>query len=247
MPRHTVPLTPGERYGRLTVLEYPVPGVRKQGSICARLLCDCGNTLVARAPALKSGNTTSCGCYQRGRRFRHGWSRTSEYKTWTAAKVRCTNPKDPRYPHYGGRGIKMCGRWMESFPAFLEDMGPRPSRLHTLERVDVNGNYEPGNCTWATYSEQNRNLRRNVLVRRNGRNYFLADLAKAIGIRPATALNRRRQYGWPEARWLEPFTIEEAVAAFESGATDVSRRRLRPERKPRPSPRDRSFAADPTP
>ena len=88
-----------------------------------------------------------------------GKSASKEYKTWHSAKRRCTKVAAPSYPNYGGRGIRMCARWMESFDNFLEDMGAAPTRDHSLDRVDVNGNYEPSNCRWATASQQSRNTR----------------------------------------------------------------------------------------
>ncbi len=91
-------------------------------------------------------------------RTTHGWSRTPEYKAWQSMIQRCTNPKNHAYARYGGRGITVCDRWLAGFDAFLADMGPRPEG-HSLDRVDVNGNYEPRNCRWATLSEQNANVR----------------------------------------------------------------------------------------
>lgn len=110
----------------------------------------------------------------------------------------------------------MCDEWKADFRAFYADLGPRPQGRYTLERLDLNKGYEPGNCVWATYRQQNRNLRSNIKVRRFGRDYFLADLANAVGLNRNTVFNRRSQYKWPEHRWLEPFTIEEAIAAYEA-------------------------------
>ncbi len=89
----------------------------------------------------------------------HGMHGTPEYRSWQGAKQRCLNPSDDHYANYGGRGIQICERWRDSFLSFYEDMGPRPSILHSIDRIDVNGNYEPSNCRWATASEQQRNKR----------------------------------------------------------------------------------------
>jgi len=98
---------------------------------------------------------------------RHGWSRTPEYQAWQDMIQRCTNPRVARFKHYGARGIAVCARWSSSFENFLSDMGARPPGL-TIDRIDVNGNYEPGNCRWATWSEQRINQRPAVRVLSEG-------------------------------------------------------------------------------
>lgn len=208
----------GERYQMLVVKEFPVATAK--GRWCARVLCDCGRTSIARACDLASGRVKSCGCRSRAAlaegRVRHGMAGTKEYMIWAMAKDRCTNPRNRSYDRYGGRGIKMDPVWVGDYARFYADMGPRPSLSHTLERIDLNGDYAPGNCVWATYAQQNRNTSRNVYVLANGKRYVLKDLALAIGLKPNTVANRRLRRRWPESRWFEPYTVSEAVEAFEA-------------------------------
>lgn len=161
----------GKRAGRLVVVG---PGPRRQyanGSSYGtwRCKCDCGGEIILLAGAVAGSVTKSCGCLYRetrGKQHRvHGAYLTPEYRAWQSMKRRCFNPKDRRYPDYGGRGITVCERWLlgdgarSGAECFLADMGSKPSPLHTMDRIEVNGNYEPGNCRWATYSEQNSNRR----------------------------------------------------------------------------------------
>jgi hypothetical protein len=210
-----VPAIPGQIYGRLLVLEYPT---RKDGKICALVRCECGNVLHLRACHVVRGRLVSCGCQAREgllKRNKHGLTREPEYMIWALAKDRCTNPNNRRFRDYGGRGITMAPEWIHDFPAFYAHVGPRPSAKHSIERIDTEKGYEPGNCKWATAGEQNRNTRRNVLIQRNNRTYVLCDLAKAVGLPPNRVVCRRTRLRWPETRWFEPYTVEEAIEAFE--------------------------------
>lgn len=105
-----------------------------------------------------------------------------EYATWKGMRRRCSTEQDPRWPLYGGRGIRVCERWNSSFAAFIADVGPRPSRRHSLDRIDVNGDYEPGNVRWATQTEQCRNKRTNHRIEYAGRTWVLSELANSEGI-----------------------------------------------------------------
>lgn len=125
--------------------------------------CSCGNTTTVHAGDLLAGKTISCGCQRDvmtgDLRRTHSLSDTSLHHVWRAMKQRCNNPKHKSFPDYGGRGISVCERWQKSFEAFLADMGPKPSALHTIDRINNDGNYEPGNVQWATRLVQRHNRR----------------------------------------------------------------------------------------
>lgn len=183
--------TEGYRFGRLLATEEVSPvfsGVqfkRKRRYLCQ---CDCGNKIVVQLGNLRSGHTQSCGCLQIEKTSKantthghcKGRTRPDTYSAWAEMSSRCTNPKVEGYPHYGGRGIKVCERWHD-YENFLSDMGERPEGM-TIERIRVNGDYEPRNCIWANAETQANNTRRNVLIW-TGENYTtLARFAKAYGI-----------------------------------------------------------------
>ena len=138
-------------------------------------------------------------------RYRHpraGDGKTPpEYKSWVGAKQRCFNTKHARYADYGGRGISMCPRWANSFLNFIRDMGPKPNPRATLERIDNDGDYEPGNCRWESYHQQTRNRRSNVMLTCNGVTLCLNDWAERVGIGRMTLTQRLRR-GWSLERAL---------------------------------------------
>lgn len=187
----------GQRFGRLVVLRF-VPGGKRE---CR---CDCGEIAIVPFRRLRNGETQSCGCLNRERSAAahrtHGMCRTPEYNAWASMRQRCYDPSCVTYPHYGGRGIVVCERWL-LFENFFADMGPRPSRRHSLDRKDVNGNYEPANCRWATRIEQARNRRNNTFVTFCGRTQSISAWAEELSISQYMIAKRLRR-GWPPERAL---------------------------------------------
>lgn len=149
----------GTVYGRLTAIE-PTDGRIAAGSVIWLCRCECGNEVMVPTNRLRSGNTRSCGCLFADSHFRkHGMSYSVEYKTWQAMKSRCQDSNNGRFSDYGGRGITVCERWLESFENFFEDMGLRPGKGYSIERRDNDAGYSPENCHWATDVEQRANQR----------------------------------------------------------------------------------------
>ncbi len=152
----------GQRFGMLEVVSEN-GRAPKSGAVLWLCKCDCGNTTVVTGGNLRAGITHSCGCYRkehaREAMTTHGGTYKPEYSPWKAMRKRCSNKNDIHFYLYGGRGIKVCDRW-NKFDNFLEDMGSRPSKKHSIERMNPNGNYEPSNCKWATPIEQARNTRK---------------------------------------------------------------------------------------
>lgn len=147
-----------QRFGRLVVKEEA--GVNKQRYYMWKCQCDCGNFTIVNGSDLRDGHTKSCGCLAIEKATKHGLAKMRAYSSWQDMIRRCNNPNATGYGNYGGRGIMVCDRWLK-LENFIEDMGERPKRL-TIERIDNNGNYEPGNCCWASYTDQLRNQRANT-------------------------------------------------------------------------------------
>lgn len=192
----------GHRYGLLTVLERVGKSAGKSPEVLWRCACACGETTVVRQNNLRSGHTKSCGCEMRAATAAinktHGRSHSKPYIAWRNMRSRCHNPNDKAFSNYGGRGIKVCESWTSSFEQFLSDMGDPPTPKHSIERLDVNKDYCPENCVWATSKEQTRNYRRNVFIEYLGKRQCLADWAQEVGIKRAT-LRVRLKAGWTVA------------------------------------------------
>jgi hypothetical protein len=181
----------GQVFGRLTVVSRTDNNGGHAAWLC---LCSCGVETVVTGWCLVSGHTQSCGCLHRERITVHGKNKSSEYRAWEGMIQRCTNPKNKRYSDYGGRGITVCPEWF-SFENFYRDMGDRPSKDHSIDRIDNNGNYCKENCKWSTRKEQGNNRRSNRSIEFNGEVRTLIQWSEFLGIAYHT-LRRRLREGW---------------------------------------------------
>jgi hypothetical protein len=136
----------GKVYGYLTVID-EAPARYRWGRRVKYLncICKCGTAVILRAEQVRNGNTRSCGCLRRELLTIHGLSRSKEYVAWLDMRDRCSRENHRQYKDWGGRGIKVCSQWQDSFKQFYKDVGPRPSSKHTLHRIDNDGDYKPGN------------------------------------------------------------------------------------------------------
>lgn len=188
----------GQRFGRLVALRQgPSDQSPSRPHITWECICDCGEVTIARLNNLRSGRAVSCGCIKKNgdHKRRHGMTGTPEYMTWHRMKKRCTDPLHPDFQLYGGRGISVCDEWMASFESFFAHMGNRPSDDHSIERLDVNGNYEPKNCVWADDKVQSRNRRNNVYYEHAGLRMCQSDWASKLEISTSTLIQRVRTWG----------------------------------------------------
>lgn len=191
----------GNVFGRLTVIKEDTHRT-KSGGLKWECVCICGKHIITSGADLISGHTKSCGCIiAEGNNLKHGQNKTTkvspEYKAWSQAIQRCYNPKIRNYEDYGGRGVVVCERWLNSFENFFEDMGERPSPNHSLDRFpNNNGNYEPSNCRWATLIQQSRNKRNNVLIEFRGKMKILGDWLLELNI-PSWAFYRDKKRNIP--------------------------------------------------
>lgn len=165
--------------------------------------CDCGGTQVADPGRLRRGAVMSCGCLRSEAAKRmvqgnvtHGLSKSRVFRIWTGMKSRCDNPIQTGFENYGGRGIKVCKRWADSFEDFLLDMGMPPDEKAQLDRIDVNGNYEPMNCRWISPKENSRNKRTNAVIEFNGISRCITEWAEQLGITHQALRRRINDLGW---------------------------------------------------
>ena len=148
----------GQKFGRLTVIKSYIEK-KSSRKWCHLVRCECGKEHLVQGGALTSGHSKSCGCLVRDINTKHGKSGSPEFRIRQDMIQRCTNKNNKRFSDYGGRGILICDRWLESFENFYADMGERLSKDHSIDRIDNNGNYEPNNCQWSDREHQQRNQR----------------------------------------------------------------------------------------
>ena len=209
-----IEVNPGDRYGRWSIVQElperrsPTNGKRYRMVECR---CECGTLRSLTLESLRQiAPSRSCGCIQReadvkgGHKNRtHGQSKSITYSSWAEMKQRCLNSNKVAHERYGARGIAVCKQWLESYETFLADMGERPSRRHSLDRYpDLNGNYEPGNCRWATHQQQARNRSNNVMLTFCGETMCISAWAERVGLPRKTIEKRLNKYG---------FTVDEAL------------------------------------
>lgn len=178
----------GKRYDRLVVLtkaDKSLLNTTFKGTMLV-CQCDCGNEIITRFSSLNYGSSRSCGCLQKesiiGNTMQrtHNMEFTPEYSTWGGMKSRCINEREKSYKYYGGRGIKVCDRWLNSFENFYADMGSKPTSQHSIDRIDVDGDYEPSNCRWATKIEQANNTRTNTFYTFENETLTMANWARKL-------------------------------------------------------------------
>jgi hypothetical protein len=200
-PNRVVDLT-GRKFGKLTVVDI---AYLKNRHIYWNCLCECGNTKIVNGIGLKRGTTKSCGCYNReclSNRKIHGLSKRRIHNIWCGMKARCYNPHVQCFSHYGGRGIQVCDQWLHDSKAFIDwSMSHGYTDELSIDRTDVNGDYEPDNCRWASKGEQARNTTQNHFITINGLTKCFSDWAHDAGISVQTAIKRMYR-GW---------TVEQAL------------------------------------
>ena len=207
MPTHKYKDYTNRVFGRLTVLgldhiqqKYKPDGRPNGHRYYYKCRCSCGNIRIVLIDHLVSGKIRSCNCLQKERASlactKHGLRNSRIYRIWGGMIQRCINPNIERYDLYGGRGITVCEEWMEDFLNFYNwSMNNGYQDNLTIDRIDVNGNYDPDNCRWITTKQQARNMRTNVYITYNGETHCLSEWAEIIGIKAGT-LNYRIRHGW---------------------------------------------------
>lgn len=212
----------GQTFGKLRVVSRVKIGGRAKW-LC---VCECKTTRIVEAANLVSGNTRSCGCGHREMMLKrnkamtkHGLNGTPEYQAWLHMKQRCYSKNFPGYDRYGGRGIVVCDRWVNDPAAFVQDMGPRPSPGHSIDRIDNDGPYAPDNCRWATRTEQARNTRLTTMLEYKGERKPLNTWAEMHGL-SFTTVRSRLASGWdveralttPPQEWSRPNRAKKETA-----------------------------------
>jgi hypothetical protein len=190
--RTNIDLLIGQKFNRLTLINEVEPHITTGGNIHRKceFKCDCGKIIKTQFSPVKNGIYKSCGCHSKdlaSKRMKtlntkHGMFYTPEYNIYSSMKKRCLNKNHKFFMHYGGRGISVCKSWINSFDNFINDMGLRPSKNHSLDRIDNNQGYCKENCRWATKTKQARNVRTNRIIEFNDEKKCLSEWAEIIGV-----------------------------------------------------------------
>jgi hypothetical protein len=188
----------GQRFYNLIAME-PTGACDVKKNVLWLCKCDCGNTTIVPTCRLIHGRTKSCGCRRSEAaswiRFKHGYYKDPVYDVWKQMKLRCNNPTNTQYFNYGGRGISVCDRWIESFENFYEDMGKAPDGM-SLDRIDNSGDYSLENCRWATRLDQANNRRTNIYVTIFGVTKSFKDICREFDFNYTLSVARYGRYGW---------------------------------------------------
>lgn len=209
------PIESGSKYGYLTVLDFT--GVNNHGKRIYKCRCNCGNEIIVVGSHLKSGNTKSCGCYQKQRASdsskTHGKRQHPLYRVWSTMKQRCECPTNHKYRIYGARGITVCKEWhdFENFYFWAMQSGYKEGL--TIDRIDTNGNYEPTNCRWATAKEQANNKRNTIFIDAYGERHTISEWAEITGLSRQTIYLRIYRHGFYDERALISPRLSEMVQA----------------------------------
>ncbi len=200
---HPIPTNPlfhnltGRRFSSWVVESY---GGRNKRTAYWNCRCDCGVVRTVVGATLVAGTSKNCGCVSVPKLIarnkavaRHGLSHTKVHRTWAAIRTRCEQPNSKDFKRWGGRGIKVCERW-HTFENFLADMGMPPTEKHSIDRIDNNGDYEPGNCKWSTWTEQASNRRSSRIIEFKGRSQTVTQWAEELGIPMGTLFSRLRKW-----------------------------------------------------
>lgn len=197
--RKTYNLT-GKVFDRLTVISFHSYG--KDGHTKWNCICECGNETVSFGVTLKNGRSRSCGCYNRDKMITHGKVYTTEYKAYHLIKSRCYNINNKSYNDYGGRGITMSDEWLSSFNNFISDIGLRPTKNHSVGRIDNNKGYSKENCRWEDAKTQGRNKRNNVILDTKWGKITVAEFSEKVGI-SSKIIYQRLKRGWSQQKAIE--------------------------------------------
>ena len=203
LSNHPIKNLIGQRFGKLVVIEYA--GKNNSGRTTWLCRCDCdGKTKIINGNSMVQGWVNSCGCLHDGHPT-HGLSDTPTHNTWVKINQRCSNPNNPSWKNYGGRGITVCDRWKESFKNFLEDMGIKPKGRFSIGRINNDGNYEPENCEWEDDLTQANNRRDNHLITYRNRTQTISQWAREYNISCKVLADRITKCKWPiEQALTEP-------------------------------------------